>query len=190
MSGNATIDTKPPLLFLHDVRPRTRRGPTIPHENNTQQINPGFNFPNHGFNFPGHFAMPQMPLFVYPGHNVQSVQNSMSFLPAAAYGAAAPAVPVGSLGTAQRPIKYPSLIDWFASLDTNEERNKDGIVFAPYGAVLKDKGFLRLSQLSLELFTLKDLEEWLGISVGTAVLIMQYAKEDIDNLKACHNVAI
>jgi hypothetical protein len=41
-------------------------------------------------------------------------------------------------------------------LNTNEERNKDDIVFAPYGAILKDKGFLCLSQLTLDIFTLED----------------------------------
>ena len=31
---------------------------------------------------------------------------------------------------------------------------------------------------------LKDLQDWLGIEVGTAILIMQYAKEDIEALKS------
>ena len=71
-----------------------------------------------------------------------------------------------------------------SSLDTNEERNKDGIVFAPYGATLKEKGFFCLSQLTLDIFTLKDLQEWLGISAGSAMLVMQYAKQDIDDIKS------
>jgi hypothetical protein len=146
----------------------------MPHENNTQPVSPGYNFP-------GQFAMPQMhPFFIYPG--TQAMQNT-GFLHAA-YGATAPpAMPVGNV---QPPInlKYPDLVYWFTSLDTNEERNKDGIVFKPYGPILKDKGFLRLSQLTLDFFTLRDLQGWLGISAGSAVLIMQYAKQDIDDIKA------
>jgi hypothetical protein len=37
---------------------------------------------------------------------------------------------------------------------------------------------------SLNIFTLKDLQEWLGISAKSAVLVMQYAKQDIDDIKS------
>jgi hypothetical protein len=138
------------------------------------------------FNFPGQFAIPQLPpFFIYPSPG-QGMQN-MGFMPIA-YGAAAPApAPTATpTGAIQLPIKYPDLINWFSSLDTNEERNQDGIIFAPYGAILKEKGLLRLSQLTLDIFTLKDLQGWLGISAGSAVLIMQYAKQDIDSIKVGH----
>jgi len=68
--------------------------------------------------------MPQMhPFFIYPG--AQVMQNA-GFLHTA-YGATAP--PAMPVGNDQLPInlKYPDLIYWFTSLDTNEERNKDGI---------------------------------------------------------------
>ena len=123
---------------------------------------------------------------MYPGGPSQGMQN-MGFMPAtasAAYGAAAPVLAAMPTSAVQLPIKYPDLIYWFSSLNTNEEHNKDGIEFTPYGAVLKEKGFLHLSQLTLDVFTLKDLQEWLGISAGSAVLVMQYAKQDIDDIKA------
>lgn len=41
----------------------------------------------------------------------------------------------------------PDMIAWFKYLDRHEQRNKDGIVFAPFGEVLRAKGFVRLSQL-------------------------------------------
>jgi hypothetical protein len=45
---------------------------------------------------------------------------------------------------------------------------------------------LCLSQLTLDSFTLKDLQEWLqvGISAGSVVLIVQCTKQDIDDIKA------
>jgi hypothetical protein len=49
---------------------------------------------------------------------------------------------------------------------------------------LKDKGFLHLSQLTLNFFVLKDLQEWFKISAGSAMLIIQYAKEDRKDIKA------
>ncbi len=82
------------------------------------------------------------------------------------------------------PIVIPDIVAWFSYLDQHEERNKDGIIFAPYGVTLKSKGFLRISQLTSEYIQLKDLQEWLGIEIGTAILIMQYAKEDLEALKS------
>jgi hypothetical protein len=82
------------------------------------------------------------------------------------------------------PITIPDVVAWFRYLDQHEERNKDGIVFAPYRVALKAKGFLHISQLTLEFIQLKDLQEWLGIEVGIAILIMQYAKEDLEALKS------
>ena len=82
------------------------------------------------------------------------------------------------------PIVIPDVISWFSYLDQHEERNKNDIIFALYGVVLKTKGFLRISQITTDFIQLKDLQDWLEIEVGTAVLIMQYAKEDMDALKS------
>ena len=82
------------------------------------------------------------------------------------------------------PIIFPDVVAWFAYLDQHEERNKDDIVFAQYGVKLKAKGFRRITQLTLDFIQLKDLQDWLGIEVGTAILIMQYAREDIEALKS------
>ncbi|KIK91028.1 hypothetical protein PAXRUDRAFT_150470, partial [Paxillus rubicundulus Ve08.2h10] len=57
-----------------------------------------------------------------------------------------------------------------------------------FGPILKDQGFLCLLQLSLEYFGLADLQKWLGISAGTAVLIMQYAKEDLAAIRSGRSV--
>lgn len=81
-------------------------------------------------------------------------------------------------------IKYPEITHWFRLLDEHKERNKDGIKFEPLGAVLKAKGFLRITQLTLDFVSLKDLQDWLRIEVGTAILIMQYAREDVDDIKS------
>jgi hypothetical protein len=81
-------------------------------------------------------------------------------------------------------FEIPDIVQWFCYLDKDDRRNQDGIIFSPYGINLKAKGFIRLSQLTLEFFKLSDLQDWLGIEVGTAILIMQYAKEDLDAIKS------
>lgn len=77
-------------------------------------------------------------------------------------------------------IEYPEIPKWFRYLDNHKIRNKDGIVFSSFGDTLSDKGFFRISQLSPEYVSLEDLEGWLHINRGTAILIMQYAAQDRD----------
>jgi len=78
----------------------------------------------------------------------------------------------------------PDIITWFSYLDRHEVRNKDGIIFAPYGHILKAKRFDWLSQLTPEFVEVEDLQAWLDIEVGIAILIMEYAKEDLDAVRS------
>ena len=88
------------------------------------------------------------------------------------------------LGGDTASFEISDIVQWFCYLDKDDRQNQDGIIFSPYGINLKAKGFIRLSQLTLEFFKLSDLQDWLGIEVGTAILIMQYAKEDLDAIKS------
>jgi hypothetical protein len=130
-------------------------------------------FPAGGYGYPNQFMMPPMPPY-YPhtgGHQ---------FMPY-------PPFPTSNAQAASTPITavdYPEVTRWFRFLDEHDHRNKDGIIFAPYGAILKGKGFLRITQLTLDFVALKDLQEWLGVEVGIAILIMQYAKDDVEAIKA------
>ncbi|KIK20206.1 hypothetical protein PISMIDRAFT_13167 [Pisolithus microcarpus 441] len=74
----------------------------------------------------------------------------------------------------------PNVIDWFAYLDRHEQQNKDRIMFSPFRMMLWEKGFIQISQLSPDFVKLSDLQDWLRVDVGTAILIMQYAKEDLE----------
>ena len=78
----------------------------------------------------------------------------------------------------------PELVEWFAYLDMHGGRNQDGIVYADFGPVLKGKGFYRLNHLSRKYIELSDLQTWLGIEVGTAINIFEYAEEDLAAAKA------
>lgn len=174
MEGHVTIDEKPLTLHLNNARSQSR-APSTPAHSSEQM---GFPVP---FMPPGVFGYPpMMSMWGYPPQGVSSIPQ-----PGQHFGAPAPTLnpaPVpNSMATA---VIIPDIVAWFAYLDRHEQRNKDGIVFAPYGVTLKEKGFLRLSQLTLDFIQLKDLQEWLGIEVGIAILIMQYAKEDLEGLRS------
>ena len=186
MEGNTTIEEKPATLYLHTVRPSSRA--TMPR-------------PPEQMGFPGPYTMaagmygqygyPQgpipMPMWNYPGSMPPPLAGHY-------FGTQPPMInsthtmsTTASTTTPESnttPVIIPDVIDWFAYLDQHEERSKDGIVFAPYGVRLKAKGFLRISQLTLDFIQLKDLQDWLGIEVCTAILIMQYAKEDVEALRS------
>jgi hypothetical protein len=169
MEGKSTIDEKPAMLYLHNARPPSRLSTPQPPD---QMGFPSFVHPGM---YGGHIAIPPvtMPIWGYPPNSAP--QQGHYFGTPAAGNFSMP-------NTAA--IVIPDIVAWFSFLDQHEQRNKDGITFAPYGLVLKAKGFLRLSQLTLDFIQLKDLQEWLSIEVGTAVLIMQYAKEDMEALKS------
>ena len=77
------------------------------------------------------------------------------------------------------PVDYPNVISWCQYLDAHNGRNRDGVIFEPFGALLKTHGFVRITQLTSGLIGWKDLKECLGIEMGMAILILQYAKEDV-----------
>lgn len=83
-------------------------------------------------------------------------------------------------------FQFPDIVTWCRYLDAHANRNQDGIKFVPYGQILKNQGFTRLSVLDKDYFSVRDLAEWLGVGnkIGIALQIMQYAKADIDAIKA------
>jgi hypothetical protein len=171
MAGNSTVNTKPLALHLHDAKPCTRSAPSL-----KPTCDSRFQYPfSGGYGYPNPF-MPTMPMLYNQG------QNTFPFLQYPP--ALAPTAPgTQGINSHPMPVEYPEVTCWFRFLDEHEERSKDGIHFTPYGKVLKAKGFLQITQLTLDFVSLKDLQDILSINVGTAILIMQYAKEDIDGIK-------
>ena len=62
-------------------------------------------------------------------------------------------------------------------------RNQRVIEFGKFGKVLAQNGFTRITQLSRDIISIKDLQEWLGIDAGTAAFILEYAQEDVRRFK-------
>jgi hypothetical protein len=172
----ATIETKPESLSLTDVRSRGRATP-VPQPNLEYQ-------PNHGAYGYGNPYIHQPPM--YPPYHPHSFQYPPPIQPTQPAPPMKPMQPIQAPIPTQAPVptaKYPDVVPWFRFLDGHPDRNGDEIEFAPYGPLLKSRGFRRISQLTLEYFKLQDLQEWLEIDAGTAVLIMQYAAQDIEAFK-------
>jgi hypothetical protein len=184
MEGNTTIEEKPATLYLHTVRPSSRASTPRPPDQ--------MGFPGPYTMAPGMYGYPQgpvaMPMWGYPGGMPPPNQYFGSQPPPMMNAMQTMSTTGSTWATTPKsdttPVTIPDVVAWFAYLDQHEERNKDDIVFAPFGVRLKAKGFLRISQLTLDFIQLKDLQDWLGIEVGTAILIMQYAKEDVEALKS------
>jgi hypothetical protein len=140
----------------------------------TAQPDNGYQPPIQAYGYPNPYAMFQPPLMAPPFYPLPQYPQLPHPVP----------VPAQQAPAAAAPVIYPDIIHWFHYLDKHNDQNKDGLVFVPYGPILKAKGFLWIMQLTLNFFMLKDLADWLGIQVGTAILIMQYAKEDTEAIKA------
>jgi hypothetical protein len=155
ISGNTTVDVKPVNLPLrHSVWPRSRSVPA------REMLEPQHNLPFGVSPFPGFFPMPYGPMQGWPH-------------------------PAGMTAGLGKPD--PSSIEtikWFEMLDSHGGCNADGIIFAPFGPILREKDFFRISQLTSDFVTIQDLQDWLGIRAGTAGLILQYAKEDMERYNA------
>lgn len=79
----------------------------------------------------------------------------------------------------------PDILQWFRYLDKHEEHNKDGITFSEYGPILRGKGFVWIFQLTVDDFTYQDLQRELECDgIGTAILIKEYAKQDMQALRS------
>ena len=73
---------------------------------------------------------------------------------------------------------------WFATLENDDLMcNQRGIEFGMFGRVLAQNGFMHITQLSHNIITIKDLQDWLEIDAGTAAFIMEYAQEDVHQFK-------
>ncbi|KAG6377588.1 hypothetical protein JVT61DRAFT_13029 [Boletus reticuloceps] len=189
MEGRASIDEKPVSLVLENA-PRTRSSSN--QQSNVPMGQPGFPGPV-GYGYPGY----PPPIFVLPQWGVGPQGTGSLGLPPSSQGTGLPgqlsaqsglSVPVPQNTTRSvspallKPV--PELIEWFSYLDTHGGRNQDGIVYSQFGPVLKAKGFYRLNHISRKYIQLSDLQEWLGVEVGTAINIFEYAEEDLEAERA------
>jgi hypothetical protein len=179
MEDRATVDEKPLTLRLDDTKPQSRGGLNPVTQGHPQAVIAGGPSPYY----------PPVPPYYYPPPYAHDPYNRAGHMPHPYNTPAQPAAPPissQSIPSTSRPSQADiPIVQWFTYLDQVEERNKDGITFAQYGPILRQNQFIRVSQL-LE-FTgipLTGLQELLEIPLGTATLIIQYAKRDLEDLRA------
>jgi hypothetical protein len=80
------------------------------------------------------------------------------------------------------PIRYPEISKWLHYCDTHPHRS--GTNLSRHAWRFKQEGYLRIQQLATDRISVEKLSEWLGIGKGTADLIIQYAQEDVQLVRA------
>ncbi|KAL4075231.1 hypothetical protein V8B97DRAFT_2022240 [Scleroderma yunnanense] len=187
MNENATVNRKPPMLYLHDSRPHTHSTRAQLLLTQTDHSNPTFSG-RYKYSHPFPFVLPWGPLgyqgsngaFYAPGQPVelplptvlQTSQPAVHFAPSQ-----------NPTASHDSDVLTPDIVSWFLFLDQHEWQNKNGICFALYGPIVREKGFIYLSQLTQEWVNLTELQDLLSINFGTAILIMQYAAQDLEAAK-------
>lgn len=78
-------------------------------------------------------------------------------------------------------VIYPNIADWLNYCDRHPDRA--GEDFKTHIAAFNQHGYRRMNQLTGSRMTVEKLSQWLSIGVGTADLLIQYAKEDVALIK-------
>jgi hypothetical protein len=97
----------------------------------------------------------------------------------------APPAPNPALPAPNRSVKssdYPKIPAWLTYCDNHPERC--GEDFSLYAWKFEREGWRRIHQLTGDRISVEKLSDWLSIGKGTADLLIRYAEEDVDHIKA------
>ena len=178
MEGNATVDEKPVMLSFNakEARPDSRLTTMAPP---LEMGVPAHSGQNGGYGTQIQVVIP--PQWGAPGYQGGPGQIYPSNQPSENF-------PHNVLPSTSHPsiraADDPDIVKWCSFLDCHEERNKDGITYLTFGPILKQKGFFRLSQLMSSWVRPEALQSWLGIEIGVAILILEYARQDLEAVRA------
>ena len=202
MNGDTTVDEKPvmirfkeahacsrPAVNTNSTPPLTMTPPTAPSA--LPYGFPGSGTPPYGFPYPICIPTPFPYNYTPTTESPQNPTLLSSNLVDLRQPAPSPVTLVPSAGPSSssvsslKPSEIPEVIAWFEYLDKHEDRNGDDVRFAPFGPILHELGFRRISQLTdRDFLDRSDLEHFLNIKTGTAVSILQYAKQDLEGIRS------
>ncbi|KAI6097620.1 hypothetical protein EDD16DRAFT_1719116 [Pisolithus croceorrhizus] len=167
--GRVMIDKKPSGIRCEDARPHTcSSAPPVQVRHPPTILYPSY--------LPPIFVLPPWGPPGFQGGNYAPMQPT-SIASNSSHNAP-PSNP-----SASEP-EIPDIISWLVYLDQHKQWNKDGIVFSQFRLVLQKMGFVHISQLSLNFIKLLELQDLLGINLGTAISLMQYARDDLEAVKS------
>lgn len=79
-------------------------------------------------------------------------------------------------------LDYPRIPAWLDYCDRHPDRCSEN--FSAYADTFNAEGYRRINQLTRDHISVENLSAWLGIGKGTADLLIGYAEEDVELLKA------
>lgn len=156
--------TKPTELNLYNNAPRTRNpaGHSLPPP-------PG---PPPPMNFPYSYYPPPYMLPQWYAQPPPPAAPPMLPTPNLALPALKPSV----------DIEYPKISEWLAYCDQHPARR--GEDFSAHVRKFNNEGYRRIHQLTGDRISVEKLSDWLSIGKGTADLLIRYAEEDVERIKA------
>ncbi|KIL68988.1 hypothetical protein M378DRAFT_8402 [Amanita muscaria Koide BX008] len=173
IGGDTTVDVKPSRLLLHDARStRIRQSKKSDEFSGSAPFQMG----NHNY-IPIPIMLPPTWHSQYPqtvGSTSSSNPQPSTVMMTSSHGA---------LHSSRPNPESLQMEHWFDTLESDVMRNQKGVEFGKFGRVLAQNGFTRITQLSRNIISIKDLQDWLEIDAGTAAFIMEYAQEDVRQFK-------
>ena len=98
-----------------------------------------------------------------------------------------PALPAGiRMGNPSQPVPtgtdVPKIGAWLKYCDNHPDRRGENFIL--HAGKFDEQGYRRINQLTGDRISVEKLSSWLSIGKGTADLLIQYAGEDMELVKA------
>jgi hypothetical protein len=85
--------------------------------------------------------------------------------------------------TTRRESDFPDVALWCRYLANHPNRKHEGIDFRAIGEALKINGFDTITLLASDILKWRDIKECLDTTMGTAVKILHYARQDVQAIE-------
>jgi hypothetical protein len=162
-------DVKPAELNLYSTHPRTKAAHAQ-------------NMPMGGYNQAPGFGM---------AHGPPGPMNFGGYYPPYGYGMSPwylpppPPIPAAAPPPAPKKklhVEFPKISEWLRYCDQHPQRGGENL--STYAWKFDKEGYRRINQLTGDRISVEKLSEWLNIGKGIADLIIRYAEEDVELVKA------
>ena len=164
-----SVDKKPLEINLYKNGPRSQHSGQF--GQNVAALSQSQAFPQMNFPF-GYYPSPYMMPPPWYGQSLAPALNPTPFAPDPA-----PSAPKQAIS-----MEYPKISPWLAYCDKHPTRSGEN--FSAHAQRFSDEGYRRIHQLTSRRISVEKLSDWLGIGKGTADLLIQYAEEDTELVKA------
>ena len=172
------VHVKPGEINLYASGPRVHK-PGQNQNNGMSMYGPGQPQQPMAFPAPGPYGF--YPSLYHPAHAWYSQLPPLNLNPALQAGIHMdnPRQPIGPIPTKS---EVPNIRPWLKYCDKHPERRGEN--FIVHAGKFDEEGYHRINQLTGDRISVEKLSSWLSIGKGTADLLIQYAVEDMELVKA------